>query len=186
MGDIPGSMGQQVRGGSLSQPLLAFLASKDTSYLATLRAWSGAAWPDLEALVALERGDTAAAMKVAETFPKPDSLRSPMVRFGMGGLRSLARAELLARLGLVRQAAETYETIEARRVNNAGLAEPGFAVIVRSILTRARLWRDLGERDKAIAAYEEFIRRWSDADGVAAEQVAEARRELAALRDASR
>jgi hypothetical protein len=57
---------------------------------------------------------------------------------------------------------------------------------VRSALTRARLWRQLGERDKAIAAYEDFLARWRTADGVAARQASEARTELAALRDAPR
>ncbi len=54
------------------------------------------------------------------------------------------------------------------------------------MLTKARLWRELNENTKAIAAYEEFISRWKDADGVAAQQVKEAVQELARLKDAPR
>lgn len=182
---MPAPFGQQVRDGSTSLPVLAFLASKDTIFVQFVRKWTGTPWPDLDGLIALDRGDTATAERIAATFPTVDSLRNPAVRFGSGGMRSIARAELLARLGMTRQAVETYEAIEPHRVNRASLAEPGYAVLVRTILTRARLWRQLGERDKAIAAYEEFIQRWKDADGVAARQVSEATQELAALKDAA-
>jgi serine/threonine-protein kinase len=185
MDEMPAPFGPQVREGSLSLPILAFLASKDTTFVQFVRKWSNTAWPDLDALIALDRGDTATAERAAATLPTPDSLRNPAVRFGSGGMRTIARAELLARLGMTRQAVETYEAIEAHRINRAGLADPGFAVLVRTLLTRARLWRQLGERDKAIAAYEEFLEQWKHADGVAAKQVSEARQELGALRDAA-
>ncbi len=181
---MPAPMGQQVRDGSLSLPLLAFLTSKDTVFVQYIRQWSNGSWPELDALIALDHGDTAAAERVVATLPTPDSLRNPAVRFGAGGMRTIARAELLARLGLTRQAAETYEALEAHRINRAGLVEPGYAVLVRTFLTRARLWRQLGERDRAIAAYEQFLVRWKDADGAAAMEVSVARQELAALRDA--
>jgi TolB-like protein len=183
--EMQGPQGQQAREGGISVPLLAFLATHDTMFVHYVRKWTPqATWTDLDALIALDRGDTATAERIAATLPKPDSLRNPAVRFGAGGLRSLARAELLARLGNSRQAAETYEAIEPNRINRAALAEPGYTVLQRSQLTRARLWRQEGEREKAIAAYEEFLRRWAESDGVAAAQVREARAELAALRDA--
>lgn len=183
---LPAPIGDLARSGSASLPLLAFLATRDTTFAHVVRRWTQVPWTDLDALIALERGDTATAERIARTLPTPDSLRNPVVRFGTGGLRAMARAELLARLGMTRQAAETYEAIEPHRFASVGVGEPGFTVLVRSILTRARLWRQLGEREKAIAAYEEFIARWRTADGVAARQVAEARSELAALRDAPR
>jgi hypothetical protein len=149
-----------------------------------MRRWTGdAPWPEVDALVALWRGDTATASRIAQTFPTADSLRKPSVRFAAGGMRTIARADILAGLGLSRQAAEVLDALEPARINRASLAEPGFTVWVRSFLTRARLWRQVGERDRAEAAYEEFIRRWQNADGVAAEQVSEARKELAQLRD---
>jgi hypothetical protein len=70
------------------------------------------------------------------------------------------------------------------RINRNGLVEPGITIWIRSLVAQARLWAKLGEREKAIAAYEEFLRRWKDADGSAAKQVAQARSELARLRDA--
>jgi hypothetical protein len=151
-----------------------------------VRSWSGGgnAPPEFEALLAVQRGDTASAMRIARTFPAPDSLQG--ARFNVGGMRMMARAEVLAGLGLTRQAAETYEAVTSDLINRQAMAEPGFAVWVRSVLARARLWRQVGERDRAIAAYEEFLTRWKDADGVAARQVSEARQELAALRDAGR
>ncbi len=185
MDTMSGPLGPQVRAGSLSIPILAFLASKDTAFVAYIRKWSNVPWPELDALIALDRGDTATAERAAQALPKPDSLRNPNLRFGAGGMRTIARIELLARLGMTRQAAESYEAIDASRINRAGLAEPGYTVLVRTLLTRARLWRQLGERDKAIASYEAFIQRWRDADSVAAVQVRQARQELAALRDAA-
>jgi len=186
MDTIPEPLGDAARAGSVSLPLLAFLSTRDTAFVQVVRRWTRVPWTDLDALIALERGDSVSAERIARTFPTPDSLRNPVVRFGSGGLRAMARAELLTRLGLTRQAAETYEAIEAHRFASVGIGEPGFTVLVRSALTRARLWRQLGERDKAIAAYEAFLARWRGADGVAARQVTEARGELAALRDAPR
>jgi tetratricopeptide (TPR) repeat protein len=181
----PGPFGAQARTGSLSVPYVAFLATHDTTFLGTLTRWAGGTqYTELNALLALDRGDTAAAMEIARTFTRPDSLAT--ARFSVGGMRTLARAEVLARAGLTRQAAETYEAVAPARINRAALAEPGYAVWVRSFLARARLWRQLGERDKAIAAYEQFIQRWKNADGPAATQLSQARQELAALRDAAR
>ncbi len=178
---------QQMRNGSQSLPYLAFLTSRDTAFKAIVQRWNNnTPLPELDALDALTRGDTATARQLAQSFPLPDSLRNPSVRFGIGGMRSIARAEVLAALRLTRQAAETYEATSVNRINQAGLAEPGYAMWVRTWLERARLWAELGERDKAVTAYEEFLRRWKDADGAAATQVSLARQELGRLKDAPR
>jgi tetratricopeptide (TPR) repeat protein len=176
-----GAVGEQARAGAASVPYLAFLASHDTAFSVVAKRWANGQMPELDALAALRRGDTATARQIASAFTKPDSLRK--ARFGLGGMRSVARAEVLDAVGLTRQAAETYEATEMNRINRTSLSEPGYAVWVRTFLARARLWAELGERDKAVAAYEQFIRRWADADGVAAKQVAQARQELAQLRD---
>lgn len=181
-----GAVGIQARSQSVGIPYLAYLASRDTVFRSAAQRWGNQDFPELDALAALSRGDTAAALKMTQTFTKPDSLRSPGVRFGIGGLRTVARAEVLAAVGLTRQAAETYEAMSVDRINRAALSEPGYVVWVRTWLARARLWKQLNERDKAVAAYEEFIRRWKDADGIAAQQVAEARRELAEMKDAAK
>ncbi len=182
----PPPFGDLARNNALSVTLLGYLSSRDTAFLAMARRWARAALPEFDALAALERGDTATAERLAAAFPTPDSLRAPSVRLGAGGLRSVARAEALARLGLHARAAETYEVIEPHRVSSASMGEAGFTVMVRTALERARLWARAGERDKAARAYEEFIARWRDADGAAAAQVTAARAELAALRDAPR
>ena len=182
MDSIPPQLRQQARTGTASIPYLAFLVSHDTAFQRMALDLSGSQLQELEAIVALDRRDTATALGIARTFPVPDSLRK--ARFGFGGMRSVARAEVLERLGLVRQAAETYEATELDRINRTGLVEPGLAVWVRTWLSRARLWAQLGERDRAIAAYEEFIRLWSEADGASKRLVDEAKHELATLRDA--
>lgn len=185
LGSIPGNEGQQLRGSFLSVAYLAFLVTRDTAPLRVVNEWnSNVTLSELEALDALSAGDTAAARRIAATFPPPDSLRNPRIRFGMGGLRSVARAEVLAAVGRTRQAVETLEATDLERINPSGLAEPGYAVWVRSWLTRGRLWAQVGERARAIAAYEEFLRWWADADGPAAEEVRQARLELGRLTDA--
>jgi tetratricopeptide (TPR) repeat protein len=167
-------------------PYLAFLTTHDTVYKRQLERWTAqqqtAPFTELDALIALDRGDTARATAIARTFTPADSLRRS--RFSYGGMRTIARAEVLERLGLDRQAAETYAAVSPERVNRNNLVEPGLAIWVRSLVAQARLWAKLGEREKAIAAYEEFLRRWKDADGSAAKQVAQARAELSRLRDA--
>jgi hypothetical protein len=184
---MPGVVGEQIRQQSGSLPYLAFLATRDTAFVPYIKKWvTSPNWSDIDALVALSRNDTATAMRIAQTFTKPDSLRSSGVSFSIGGMRTMARAEVLASLGLTRQAAESYDAMSADRIIRSGLAEPGYTIWVRSFLERARLWKQAGEREKAIQAYEEFITRWSRADGVAAKQVGEAKQELAQLRDAAR
>lgn len=180
---ITGPFAEQSRRNGSSIPLFAFLASGDSSYVHVLERWTGTEWTDLDALLALQRGDTATAERLAAAFPTPDSLRSPGVRFGSGGMRTLARAETMERLGRTRQAVETYEAIVPSRVNSAAFTDPGFALLVRTTLTRARLWKELGERQRAIDTYRDFINRWQHADESAAELVRVARQELAALLD---
>jgi soluble lytic murein transglycosylase-like protein len=136
------------------------------------------------ALRALTEGDTASARQIAATFPSPDSLRNPTIRFGVGGMRSVARAEVLAAIGMPEQAAETLEATGVERINQSGIAEPGYAIWVRSWLARARLWAQVGDRARAVTAYQTFLRLWASADGAAAEEVRQARVELGRLTDA--
>jgi tetratricopeptide (TPR) repeat protein len=185
MDSLPAQIRSSSKVGTASVPYLAFLITHDTLFRQMAGDWYATqpgGLPELDAIIALDRGDTASAMTLARGFTVPDSLRKS--RFGVGGMRSVARGEVLERLGLTRQAAETYAATSPDRINRNGIIEPGLAVWVRSLLAQGRLWAKLGEREKAIAAYEEFLRRWKDADGSAAKQVAQARSELAALRDA--
>jgi tetratricopeptide (TPR) repeat protein len=174
-----------VKAGITPVPYLGFLITHDTAFKQQLTKWAtqqATSFTELDAHLALDRGDTAKAMSIARTFTPPDSLRRS--NFSYGGMRTIARAEVLERLGLLRQAAETYAAVSPDRVLRNNLIEPGMVVWVRSLVAQARLWAKLGERDKAIAAYDEFLRRWKDADGSAAKQVSQARAELSRLRDA--
>jgi tetratricopeptide (TPR) repeat protein len=176
-------IGPQIRAGSQSMVYLAYLETRDTVFKRYAGTWTNTQLPELDALDALSRGDTTEARRLAAGFTAPDSLRSPGVRFGFGGMRSLARAEVLAAIGEPRRAAETLEATAVDRINQSSLVEPGYTTWVRSWLIRARLWAQAGERQRAIAAYEEFLRRWRDADGPAGRLTAEARGELGRLRD---
>jgi serine/threonine-protein kinase len=181
---VPGQV-RGVKQGITPVPYLAFLITHDTAFKRQLTSWASqqqsGSFTELDAQLALDRGDTAAAMTIARSFTPPDSLKD--ANFSFGGMRTLARAEVLERLGMTRRAAETYAVVDPARVTRNGLVEPGMAIWVRSLVAQARLWAKLGERDKAIAAYEEFLRRWRDADGSAAKQVSTARSELARLKD---
>jgi tetratricopeptide (TPR) repeat protein len=185
MDSVPPQLTFAARNGSIEVPYLAFLITRDTMFKKQASEWlsqGSAPLTELDALVAIDRGDTARAMTIARTFSPPDSLQR--ATFSFGGMRTIARAEVLERLGITRQAAETYAAITPTRINRNGLIEPGLTIWIRSLVAQARLWAKLGEREKAIAAYEEFLRRWKSADGSAAKQVAQARAELARLRDA--
>lgn len=185
MDSLPVQLRGQAHRGSASVPYLAFLASHDTAFKHVAQEWystESRQLPELDAMIALDRGDTATAMTLAKAFPTPQALRT--LNFGLGGMRSVARGEVLERLGMLRQAAEMYEATEVQRFLRNGLAEPGLAVWVRTFAARARIWAKLGEREKAIAAYQEFLDRWKDADGRAAREVEQARAELSRLRDA--
>jgi serine/threonine protein kinase/tetratricopeptide (TPR) repeat protein len=181
------AMAGQARYGSLSIVYFATLATRDTEFRSTLERWAGEAalgYIEFDALAALDRGDSATARQLITAFPDPDSIKA--ARFSYGGMRTIARAEVLARLGLPRQAARMYEASDPRRFNVQSLAEPGYVLWVRSLADRARLWAEVGETQKAISAYEEFLVRWRSADGPAAALRSAAQRELAALKDPPR
>ena len=56
--------------------LLAFLTTHDSAYVAPLRRWGSKRVPtEVDALLALEAGDTARAAAIAKTFRPPDSVR---------------------------------------------------------------------------------------------------------------
>ena len=55
---------------------------------------------------------------------------------------------------------------------------------LRSFLARGQLYEQLGERQKAAAAYERFVALWRDADPALQPQVRRAREALARVRDA--
>ena len=153
----------QRRNGAATVAYLAYLITRDTTYSGFARRLAPGNYPELDARDALIRGDTATARRIAATFTRADSVAKS--RLGQAGMRTVVRAEVIEDLGDVAEAAAQYEALHPSRFNT-GFADPGFAVYVRSYAARARLYEQLGERDKAIAAWEEFARRWEGGDGI--------------------
>lgn len=177
---------QQMLNVSLSVPYTAFLATRDTSFSNAVRRLQPGvtAHTDLDALEALARGDTAAARASAEAYLPPDSLREG--RLSLAGLRAVARAEVLAAIGNRDWAIGYYEALDPRRFTMQGLAEPGFAAYTRSFAARAVLYEERGDRDKAIGAWEEFLRRTEQGDEAVEPQRRAARSALQRLRETRR
>ncbi|MFN0097948.1 MAG: protein kinase domain-containing protein [Gemmatimonadaceae bacterium] len=180
----PSGAMQQMRQGMLPLAYAAFMLTGDTAFASIVKAASppNIGQPDLEARLALSRGDTAAARRIALTFSPADSVKR--ARLGLAGLRTVARAEVLEALGDKRGAIAQYEAMHPSRFNTTFI-DPGFAVYVRTFAARARLYEQVGERDKAIAAWQEFLRRWEKGDSITEPARAEARAALQRLRDSA-
>ncbi|HEX8851613.1 MAG TPA: serine/threonine-protein kinase [Gemmatimonadaceae bacterium] len=162
---LPGSDGDGARRTTSAVPYMAYLVTRDTSYLAAVRRWwNPVSTPvlELDALKALDRGDREGAMRAARGFPNPDSARTEAGP--ISAMRWVARGEATARLGDDRRAIAYYEMLDPRRFSRGGPLDPGWALYARSFVARAALYEKVGERDKAIAAYRQFLELWRDAD----------------------
>ncbi len=181
-GASDGSMAGTLRMQSLGVPYMAYLASRDSTFVSIVKRWlpEGSRVRELEASVALDRGDTATARALAAEFPTPDALRR--ATFAAAGIRVLTQAEVRARLGDIAGAVATYEAIDPLRFQIA-MAEPGLALYTRSHLARARLQEQLGDVNAAIASYETFVRWWTGADQSLHGELREAQAALVRLRD---
>jgi tetratricopeptide (TPR) repeat protein len=169
-----------------SIPYLFFRATGDTAFRALAASMLAArgdssAYPELGALIALDRGDTATAQRIARSFPSADSLRA--ARIGSSGMRVAARAELLDRLGDTRKAVDYLTLIEPSRFGPEQSIDHTLALYVRQFATRGQLYEKLGDRDQAIAAYERFAQLWANADDALQGEVRAARAAIARLRD---
>ena len=158
-------------------------AQRDTNALRSLRAWadrtsrksksvtlrerarfaSGAA----AAYLALAAGDSTAAL--ADLMATPDSLGTEVFAV------RLLRAQLLARLGREREAAQQLDG----ELMYAGQIPPPAEVLW--ILERGRINERLGNRIRARAAYRYVADVWRNADPVLQPYVAEARAAIARL-----
>lgn len=173
----------QVRAQSIGIPYAAYLATGDTSFASVAMRWgkeSNRPLIELEALVALSRGDSTEARAVAGRFRAPDSLVGATM--SMAGLRVATQADVRRRLGDVRGAAATYETLDPRNFQLT-FAEPGTAVFARSFFVRGQLYERLNDPAAAIRSYTQFLVWWGGADAALQNEVREARASLERLRD---
>ena len=165
-----------------------YLATRDTLFSNAFRRISGSTsttgYVELDALEALHRGDTATARTIAAGFVDPDSIGT--ARLSFAGLRVIARAEALAAVGNLDWAVRYLEALDVKRFNVIGLSEPGFPAFTRSFVTRGRLYEELGNRAKAISAYQEFLRRTENGDAAIAPERRAASAALSRLRDSAR
>ena len=162
---MDGRDGNSFRSASQSLPYVAYLATHDTSYLATIRRWSGPAatpFPELDALAALGRGDRDGAARAARQFPSPDSMRTGNGLFAT--MRWIARAEVLDRLGDPARAVTYLEVLDPVRLSRASVIDPSLALYARSILATGVLYEKMGEKEKALAAFRRFLDLWREAD----------------------
>jgi serine/threonine-protein kinase len=180
------AMGPGTQQQSASLLYMAYLATREPRYLETMRRWRGPGappWPELDALDALTRGDSARARELARGFPSADSIRAGAG--SMNATRWVARAQVFADLGDPRRALAMYEVLDPRRFSEFGMVDPGFALYARSFFARGQLYEELGDRPRAAAAYERFLALWKDADPAFEPQRREARAGLARVRDAA-
>jgi serine/threonine-protein kinase len=173
--------------GDFAVPYILYLETGDTMYMHAAARWATRGnpafrgFPELQALEALEQGDTAAAARLAREFPPLDSIKK--LPIGMNGMRIAVRASIMAELGDVAGAIAMYEAIDPKRFVQNNSYEGGWAIYVRSFVERGKLYSELGNRAQAIASYERFLELWKDAEAPLQSQVSTARKELARLKD---
>lgn len=167
---------------------MTFLATRDVQHgelaVRTLAAQGDSTgYPELRALLAIERRDSSEARRLARSFPSVDSLRTS--RIGTTGLRMVTRAVVLAELGDVRQALAVLELIDPSRFSLSESVETTWAVYVRQFMLRGALYERIGEPVKARQAYERFLELWRDGEAPLEPQLRTAREAVARLRDAA-
>jgi eukaryotic-like serine/threonine-protein kinase len=172
---------QQARQSNAMLMYAAFVISRDTMYYDALRRWSvtpQAEPPEFQALLAIARGDTAAARAAAGRLDRGEGPPGPNL------FSAFLRGEALAEIGDLRGAIAAYESIDPSSMTQLqGVPDFRWALYARTHLARGQMYEELGERAKAEAAYQQFVDLWRDADPELQSQVAAARAGLSRLRD---
>ena len=182
--ETPGAQAGFVRPQIATPLYVAYLASRDERYAEAARKWAPAMFArmtEIDALRALTKGDTARARALADSFPRPDSVRAKAN--GMTAQLWIARAQVYEEIGEPRRALEIYEFIQPKHITNMGRVDVALPLTARALLARARLYEEFGEREKASVTYREFLETWRDADPALEPQKQEARDGLARLGD---
>ena len=156
--------------------LTSYLWSRDTTILTHFLSYQDAdTWHSGRAHLALARGDTAEARDIVERRFRPDESR-PAGWSGAESKEGYAWADLLARLGDLREAVDAYAQLDSIHL------DAGVTLMIRSWAERGALYQELGERRQAIEMYQKFIDALEDGDETVQPMVERARRALAALR----
>ncbi len=175
---------RELRRQTISIPYGTYLLTRDSALARTAQKWARdgvrSELVELNAAIALDRGDTAAVREGMAAFATPEVIGSGTLT--AGGLRVLLQADVLERMGELAAATELLEAMAIDRLQLA-VAEPGLTLFIRSFASRGRMYEAMGERDKAIAAYETFITYWLGADDALQSQVSDAKAAIARLRD---
>jgi tetratricopeptide (TPR) repeat protein len=155
--------------------------TRDPKYLDIIRRWSGRDIPVvLQAVAALEAGDTAQAAKLVAQLPPPDSSR--LVTPPESIEDPLTHANVLSAIGQRRDALAVLESLDPRRFGVLEV-DPRWAMYPKSLLARGLLYEDLGDRARAIASYERYLELMRDADAALQPQLQLARARVRSLRD---
>ncbi len=133
--------------------------------------------PDARALLALARGDSGSARRLLREHFDPRTA-DPAAWTYEDAVAAWAWATLLERLGRIADAVDVYAMFERTRFTR----QYGAEVVVRSWAQRGALYRELGDRGKAIEMYEKFIDALSEGDASVQDVVDRARRAIAALK----
>jgi serine/threonine protein kinase/GrpB-like predicted nucleotidyltransferase (UPF0157 family) len=174
-------IGSTMRSNSGAFAYIAYLLTRDTTYVGTYRRWAGPIPIALEALVAIEAGDSTHARQLAMRFNRTDTTR--LIATQADIFAPYVEAEVLERLGDLRGAVSIYESLDPRLYNVVGI-DPRWALYVRSFLWRGQLYERLGDNARAETAYTHFLDAWREADPTLQRQVQYARDRLQQLRDA--
>lgn len=147
--------------------LAAYMLTQDTVHAALLLKSQPdtTAYPEVRAAMALQRGDTVTARRIRRSFT--DVSRVRYSNFGLAGLRTLQRVEVLLALGEPGEALAHWQAMDPRAFN-MGTVEPGLAMYVRSLPRRAELEERLGQREAAAASRRLLLQYWSADDPLTA------------------
>ena len=161
---LPRGGGDYLRAQAVAALYVSYLATQDQRSLALLRDWRVGQPPlsEIDALVALDARDTAAARAAIRTFPSADSIRAAHGPVSLP--RWIARARAYEAVGDLRGAVAAYSVLEPQQISSLGQADPSWPFYARSLMWRGELQERLGDRAAAIDSYRRFVSLWAEAD----------------------